>query len=275
MDIVASKVLLCWPNRVDEGVLAGGSWSADFPLANLQLPQFAARARTDGTTAAWTLTLPAAREVQSLAISAHNLTATATWRARLYSDEAGTNLLLDTDVTAPAYAINTHTRSADDRAIYPPLAVMLLAQAYSVRHIKIDVADASNADGYLQFGRFFVASAWQPSVNFSWGSATGLQIGTTRQTALDAVTDWFDRKGARRTAAFTLAHLDDDEAYLELERMQRTLDIDGELLFARRLDKPNTRHVTTFIATLTTPSPIEHPNLPYWSGAVGLLEKRA
>jgi hypothetical protein len=265
------NVSLCWPNRIDECTLSSATtWADGFPLANLQAPQFTVRARAVGTSATFLAVLPTVRDIQSAALAAHNLTSAAQWRMRIYEDVAETVLLYDSG-TGPAWDV-----SPDDSAIYPPLSVMLLPQAYAARAVRIDVSDAENPDGYIEIGRALIASVWQAQLNISWGHRLGFDIRTTTETAFDKLTDYHDVAPPRRTAAFVYEHLTPAEALCQVAKMQRTLGVHGEVLVSIYSDPCIVGALeTTFIATLAEPSAIEYPNLAWHRAPFALTEKRA
>lgn len=267
--IETSKAALCWPNRVDEGVLSSsGDWDSDFPLTNLQNYLLPVKARTDAeTTTQITLTIPA-RTISAIALAAHNLTTTATWRIRLYSDAGGTVLVYDSGV------INAWDVDVDTAAVLPPLSFHFADDAYSVQVIVIDIEDDANGDGYLEFGRLIAAPAFQATVNIVYGYAQGLENNTEIQVALDGITEYFDEKLPRRTAVMTFPMLTREEAYLQVERMYRTVGLKGDVLFAKDLLSNSTKRVTTFLARLQVVNAITQPYYDRFAGVVSLIERR-
>lgn len=85
-------------------------------------------------------------------IWAHNLSDSATWRLRLYSATGqGGSLLYDSTATAP------HTANLfDDWPDQRHFAVDYFSQETTVRSFQLDLADASNPDGYMQIGELWL-----------------------------------------------------------------------------------------------------------------------
>ena len=74
---MASRTLIAYGNRCDEGTLSGGTWLSTLPLANLQNRLIAKVARSSGTTTAATqfdINLGRARRIGMLSLIGHNLT---------------------------------------------------------------------------------------------------------------------------------------------------------------------------------------------------------
>lgn len=263
-----SKAALCWPNRVDEGVLSSsGTWAAAYPLANLQNYLLPVKARTsDGTTTQITLTIPS-RTIQAVALAAHNLTGTSEWRIRYYSDSGGLVEVYDSGVM-DAWPVD-----AEDAAVMPPLSFHF-TEAYTVQVIKIDITDTSNGDGYIEIGRLFAGSAFQATVNIVSGFTLGQENATEIQVALDRITEYFDESVPRRTAVMTFPMLTREEAYLQVERMYRTVGLKGDVLFAKHLSSNSTQRVTTFLARLQVVNGITQPYYDRHAGVVSLIERR-
>lgn len=262
------KTGLSWPNRVYEQVLSGGSWEANFPLTNLQDDRLTTVARTTAGTTATVNAVGQTRTTRVYAISNHNLTNTATWRIRVYSDN-GTTLVYDSGT------INAWDVTADEAAIYPRLSWHVADADYSTQQVTIDVTDSANGDGYLQFGGLFIGSLWQAETNIDLGYQQGLRTLTKTEVALDGVTEYHDVKPVRRTAQMVFSYLTREESYLELEAMRRTLGTDGELMFFKDLEDNSTARATTFLARLDRLDPLIHRLAIYQSSALAIVEKRA
>lgn len=269
MTIDTSKAALCWPNRVEEGVLtSSGTWEAAFPLANLQTYLLPETARTsDGTTTQITLTI-SPRDIGAIALAGHNLTSTATWRVRLYSDAGATTLVYDSTV------INAFDVSGDDAAILPPLSYLFAGDNYSTQVIKIDIVDSSNGDGFLEFGRLFVGPIWQAAINVLYGYGSDGIDGTEEQAAVDRKTKYYDEAEVIRSDSMTFPALTREEAYLVVQKMRMRLGKKGDLLFAKDLLGDSTARMTTYLATLQAMNPITQPQFDRHQVGLSLIEKR-
>ena len=282
----ANKVTICWPNRTDQGTLSGGSWNSAFPLTNLQHPVFKRKARSVNLASLlFNLALPSFKNISVVALAAHNMTTSATWRVRVYADVAQTELLHDSGdvfVWPSVYTQDqlewefdnfwTGTPAEDELGLFTPLAVHFLPDTVIARSVRVDIADASNPATYIEIGRLFVSEAWQPSVNMSFGSEYGNRDETQMDRALDGTKYW-DQKTPERFFKCALNFLPPEEAFNRILLMQRTLGKSGELLVAPNLLLNPQFGLKTFIATLGDMSPVAHPYLDIYSHEFLLEEK--
>jgi len=108
------------------------------------------------------------------------------------------------------------------------------------RYVRVFIEDPMNPDGYVQFGRFFLSSDWQPSLNASYG----LQLGYESRTLVDEAisgAEFFDVRKAPRVVRFSINNLKDDEAMTRSLDMQRIVDVHGEVFFV--YDPEDTIHL--------------------------------
>lgn len=282
----ASKVTICWPNRTDEGTLSGGSWAAGFPLNNLKDTIFKRKARsTAATGVTCSLALPYYARIGVIALAAHNLTSTSTWRVRVYYDLAQTDLMHDSGVISvwPAVYLPeqmewedenfwTGTPRADQIKFFTPLAIHFLPDAVSARSIRIDLNDADNPAGYVEIGRLFTGDAWQPGVNMSYGHQHGYTDETAQSRALDG-TKYFEPRVPERYFKCALNYLEPEEAYNQILLMQRQLGRSGEVLVASDLQPGVLAFAKSFIGTLADMNPILNPYLDTYSNEFMVAEK--
>lgn len=113
-----ANLTLSWSNRTDAATLAGGSWVATLPLANLKNRQLQKVARTTNaqtTSTQFTIDLGQARNIGVLALVAHNISVSGKVRVTA-SDAAAawTNLLTNaSDFSNAAWIKATTTVSSD------------------------------------------------------------------------------------------------------------------------------------------------------------------
>ncbi|MEM5384134.1 hypothetical protein VSR68_11150 [Paraburkholderia phymatum] len=240
-----ANVLLAFPNLTDGATLAGGGWQA--PVTNLQDRRLARVARTTDCAAAntqFTVDFGRDRKLQVVSLVSHNMSTQGQWRVLMGDDPTFATTKYDSGwmvawpVVYPFGALEWEddnwwesTISEDDRAGYPGILIDLLPAIVLARYLKVMFSDANNAAGYLQFGRLFVSSGWQPATNMSYGATIGWETDTAVKRSLGG-TPYFDRKAPRRVEKFSLDLLSDIEAKTQVFEMQRKLGVDGELLVA-------------------------------------------
>jgi len=238
-----ASLLLGTPNRIDGATLAGGSWRAALPLANVADGQFAKVARSTDATLASTqfdADLGTARALRVVALSNHNLGRYSTWRVTLGSAAGASDLFdsgwlsvwrmtLDTELLrweSPAWWVGV----ASDEYIGAPFpALYALPDWYSARHVRIEINDTANASGYVQIGRAHVCNAIQPAVNASYGLSDGWTDLSTN-TRAESGARWFTARRRVRTVRFQLdqASLAEGDVMHELMRSAGTV---GEVVY--------------------------------------------
>ena len=114
-----SNLFVAYNNFFDSATLAGGSWEGTLPLANLQKqqPSTVARTTNDATgSTQLTINLGARKSINVVSLIHHNLSNAATWQIQIGNDSGYSTNLVDTGA--------------------------------------VDVVDATEAFGELQWGKF-------------------------------------------------------------------------------------------------------------------------
>lgn len=289
MPLDPNKIALCWPNYVPTATPSGGSWVPTMPLEHVQDRRLAVLAKTASLAPSdtrFTITLDKRRRLHALAIAAHNLTATATVRARAYRDAAKTDLLLDTgvqNVWPILYTLNdviwgddnfwNRRLSEDDRQNYTPLMLLFFDERVIGTAVEVELNDPQNLEGGITLGRVMLTDAWQPEYNISYGVQHGYNSGTTMTEASDpARTEYADEVTPKRTVSFDLKHLDEDEAFLSLHRLQRTQDIVGEIIYVYSVTPSPANAARAMLCRQQALNPITHPYFANFEHPMALLE---
>lgn len=249
MPVDNGNVTICYPNRVVESTLAGGSWVSTLPLNNLKDRVIKKRARSVDLTAANTkfnATWTRARPISVIALAGHNFSTSATIQIKIYDEAAMTTLLYDSGVVNvwPSIYESTDleweydnfwlgTVNDLDRDNFTPLFTHFVnIEATPIaKYMTVEMFDTTNSDGYVEIGRLFFGDAWQPTLNASLGLQFGYSTSTGVESTLDD-TEYFDRRTPKRSVNFNLDHLVVNEAFGRVFDIQRQQGIDGEILFA-------------------------------------------
>lgn len=240
---------MAYPDRILGATLSGGSWSSSLPLNNLKDPIVTKKARSTNALAASTqfdADLGSLQPLRFMAIIKHNASAVATVRFRFYTGANHTGLVLDTGVSGlPFYPSffphgileweddsfwNGELTKDDIAAGYKPDFWYDLGQTISARYVWVTITDTGNADMYFELGRCFIAPAWQPQVNLSYGVQVGYETDTQIQRALGG-TAFFDVREGRRVIAGNFEGLSEAEGMIMGFYTHRRLGIHGELYF--------------------------------------------
>ncbi len=174
-------------NKTDSATLSvSPSENASFPVANLTTAMRGDVLRTTGVSAQQIRAVwGSAQSVSAAALCQHNLTAAATWRVRLYSDNAFTTSVYDSG-TVTAYdsaGIGTLDAITDPSFIGYKNSVLWFS-AVNAQSMTIDLTDAANPAGYLSAARMIVGGYTELAYNFDWGHPLNAIDPTTQSTTL-------------------------------------------------------------------------------------------
>lgn len=283
-----SNFLLGTINRLDAATLSGGSWMSTLPLTNLQDRRLSRLARSNNLLAAsttLTLDLGQARSVGVLALVAHNLSVTST--IRVLGDDAADFVtpVYDSGNVAiwPAGVVpQSLLEWADDNfwlgtvsqeaiAGYNAPFVLLPASAQTLRYWKISIIDSSNPSGYVQIGRIFIGTAWQPAVNASYGAGLGYEDPSQIETSLSGE-EVFDVRRRRRTHRFELGFLSQSEAIDSVLSLQRQQGQTGEVLIVPDITDSTNLSKVSFFGRLRSLSPVQRTRPLIWSCSFEIQE---
>lgn len=170
--------------------------------------------RSTSTSATLTVTWTNLKAISFVGLPFCNLTPTATVRVRLYSDTAGTTLVLDTGaiVCAPAQMINSSDPGMPvvgvnsfgyGGGIY---ADLWFAQT-NARRLVIDIVDTSNTSGYIECARLVCGAYWSPTNNPPMESIRMSLTESSKHERSDAGDLFTDRGPTYKTLQFNLQYL--------------------------------------------------------------------
>lgn len=269
-----AAIMLCYPNRIDEAMLSGGAWSATLPLSNAQDPLLALRTRSANATPAATLILIDLQRLRLTRVAAlidHNLSATARYRLTGSTSSDFSAPVLDTgwhsvwSVIWPFGSVPwedehfwTGLPTADDLGGYRRDLIVPLQASVLARYWRLEIDDASNPAGFVEFGRAFISDGWRPAKTLSYGSSIGFQARTDVAEAISGA-ETFDVRPPRRVQQLSLDWLSSSEAMGKALELQRQVGIHGEVLYLHDENDRINMHRRSFLGRLRTLSPIEHP----------------
>lgn len=157
--------------------------------------------------------------VEALALVAHNLSADATLRLRLADTEADVTAApgFDSGVVSAWPTSGKH----GDRDWQSEFSLVLADNADGYRYGRVDIADPTNADGYVQVGRLFVGPAFVPDVNVDLNPSLGLLSPDEAGRSAFGHVFGDDRGPEARLMQLPMSALDEDEMGDEMFELQR------------------------------------------------------
>jgi hypothetical protein len=279
------NAVFVYDNFADRAILSGGSYVAGLPRANAQDADIGLVARTTDATSASTrlhVDLGTEQPVGGVVLGPINMTPGSTYRVRSYDQAAMTTLRYDSGIKTiagagpidwttptewtewenPGFWLGIESLSdLADTALYlveiVPAAQATLANK---RFWKIELFDAGNADGYLEFGRLLVGRAWRPSINYGDGADISVEPLTDVVETLSGRRAHWER-GLRRVWRASFDRLPEDEAFAEVLRMQARLRTSRQFFLCPDPEDEDFLQRRSFLATLKAPPPLSQINL--------------
>lgn len=272
-----AHVVIGFPNFVDDGSLSGGGWNVSLPLTNLQNRLLNKKARTtDATTTNTQLafSMTTDKVVKVIGLIATNLSASSKYKITWSNDSGFSPEIGNTgwlDVFGEVYD-SLALEWEDDRFWlgeiseaelegYPRHLIHVFDVLTVARYWKIELDDTTNSDGYVEAGRLFFGSGWQPLFNASYGMTLGWVDPSEIDTSLSGV-EYYDEKTKYRIVRFaidTMPYYEGHQNAFELTRRQGTT---SEVLFVSDPDDRENVHRRNFLGRLNQLNPLEYP---YWN----------
>lgn len=268
-----SNMLLSYQNRIDGSTFGSyGSWEASLPLTNLKNRTLSKVARsTDATNAStrFRFSLDTARIIGAVGFINHNLSTSAEYRYRVYSDSGYTSLEYDSGLLDvwPQMPYGTYewedlrfwdlTATDEDLELFTKTLIHIPTASVSEQYYQVEFFDVGNENDYVELGRVFLGAVYQPFYNMDLGASIGYESATAIDTAMSGA-EYFDRRESYRVARFNLNHLTNEEAILNND-IQKISGTDQEVLFVYDPSDAVNRHRRSFLGRIRTLSPIEQP----------------
>jgi hypothetical protein len=274
-----SNVLLCHTNRTDLATLSNGSWSATLPLANLKDGNVNKAARSTNALAASTIFAvdmgPVPFPIRAVALVNHNLTTAATWQVKggTAAPDASNNFASGQVFDSGVMNVKQLTFNWDVPTNWGASYMALYAfNAQTVRYVTVTIADASNPAGYVQLGRLFIGTGFQPAVNFNRGAVDAWDDFST-MTRSKSGSPFFSKVQPRqRFAEFTLGMLSAAES-TQVHEMDGFLGITDEILYVPDPADMAYSQRFGFLGTNRELTPLEYLRYPERSKAYRIEQK--
>lgn len=260
-----ANCILAWRNWIDESgvALSASSALSSLPINNLANPILAKVYRSSSSVSPTIdIDLGAARAAGVLGLFGHNLASGDTIRHMLSAVSAGGSELLDTGAVASG-AQEGYAQS-----------VKVLAASVNARYWRIEVnaPSLSPTPGYVEIGRAFIAAAWQPSRNFSFGSGEKWTDASLVAEAERSGAEYIDLGPRRRERSFALEFMSaaDRDQSRELDRLA---GLTGQVLF---IPDPNSADLQreAILGRLKEMSPIEVTHYSVFSRSFAIVESK-
>lgn len=262
-----AKLVVLYDIFSDAGILTGGSWLPVLPLTNMQDPDISRVARSTNAANAstlFTIDLGRPQSVDGIAFGPVNMSPGSTWRWRGYSDSGFTALVYDSGIQNVLGEVIDWTDTGDwleweDSDFWYGSATQLEELAQYLFHVapssklaqywKLEMFDASNADGYVEIGRLMIARAFRPTINYSEDNQITPEPLTDVEESLGGQRDYWER-GVRRKASYAFPFLTEDEVLGDVFRLALRAGISRHVFVVPDPDDVTTGNRRSFLATM-------------------------
>lgn len=252
-------VLLGKQNLASPATLTASHEAGDLVANNLKLDDLTEVWRANAVSAVnLVIDLGAAAAVGMIALVNGSITNGATWRVRGATSVA--NL-----TAAPGYdsgTVSAWPAPASREILWNVDLCAAPAQVQTFRHWRIDIDDAGNGDGFLDFGALYMAEVIEPERNRQRGQAVGLiDPSVTRKSAGGQPVSRSEEKF--RVTEFALPALTSAEAddLLEVDARHGTTVPRG-ILFDP--DDGDRHYINFFFGRVVELEPFEDPQHQRW-----------
>lgn len=198
--------------------------------------------------------------VNALVILAHNLSAAATLRLRLADTAA--------EVTsAPGFDSGVvsawPTSGKPDDPGESPYSLIVINNAASFRFGRLDIADPTNPDGFVQVGRLYAGAAFIPALNVDLNPSIGLVSPDEVGRTMSGQAFGEHRGPAARLMQVPMSAIDEDEMNAELFELQRYCGLARDFAFC--LDPAATAHFHRYAGQFRFASLGAFTAQPFWT----------
>lgn len=208
-----SNLIIAVPTLSDDATITGSAVDAAGPLVNVQRDQPTDIARFASVTPYMVIDLGVVTTFNLIALLFTNGQQTDTWRIRTADTQA--ELTSGPDYDSGSVDFSPWDTAADRRHGFA-----WRSAGWSNRWIRIDIDSTGNVDGVFDIGRLFVANAYQPSRNASYGISYGF-IDVSPRDRTQYGNTIANRQGIIPTLAFDIKLDDEEEFYANTYQLQQ------------------------------------------------------
>ena len=240
-----------------------GTVSSSLPLTNLQTMQPGEVCRFTSLTGMMIVAdLGSAKAINWVELINHNGTSAATWRIRGADTEG--NLTASPGYDSGTVSMWPASGKPSDTGLQNLSSLLYLTTAQTYRWWRIDITDAANPATYWQAGRLYIANAWVPEKNLSYGVQYGFIDTSQRYRTPGGNTLPINRARLKRVA-FSLGFMDEDEAFGKAWPIDLDRGMGKDVSFYENPEATTHRHRKSVYGLLSDMSPIEHLYFPVHS----------
>lgn len=213
-----NNIRIIYNNLIDGATLSASSTAGSLTVANLKTDQKGLVWRSVGTTATITAIWANSQTLNAVVLPFCNLSNTSTIRVRVFSDTAGTSVVLDTGtINAGAYTpqdvwggFGTNYSGVAAYSFGGGSYGRAWFNTATGRRIDVTITDSANPQGYIELSRLVVGAYWSPTYNTSFGIQLGF-LDTSEQVRTESGNLITQNGTVHKTMTFDLSWLIEKE----------------------------------------------------------------
>lgn len=178
-------------NAALSATISASSTAGSLAASNLQSGFKSIPWRSTGTSASLTLTWTATKAVACVVLPFSNLTSTATFRARCYTNAADGSPVLDTGTQLAAAGVQDAPLGVNSFAFGGGSYGCIWFAPTSCKKVVLDIVDTNNPLGYIEASAIVAGNYWTTAENANYDADITLADGTNnfRTDAGDLLSD--------------------------------------------------------------------------------------
>jgi len=196
-------IRFCYNNLVDTADITASDEEITLPAENLKDFRLGCKYRSTTTSIEIEFNLGGLQTINALAILAHNISDQVSVLKWQHKSLVGDSYVDYVDLLDPEGGGGSYNAYSDDKIIWFPASV-------SKGFLNLVITDTQNIDGYIEIGRIFVGSYFEPSND----AESHIEIETNdlsdQTNALDG-TEYFNIKSLRDTANLNFPLVENDD----------------------------------------------------------------
>jgi hypothetical protein len=259
----------------DAATLVGSTEQGSLSVGNLQDRRPEKKWRATGDSAEYvTIDLGAACACNALVLVGHNLSSAATLRVRGAASAAAVTASPVVDSGADSAWPSSGKHSDPD---WPQEFSLVRFTSGTYRYWRLDIADDSNPDGYVEAGRLFIGSLFQPTFNVDTNVGLGL-ISPDARVRSPFGRSYSDPRGpASRRLTLPISAVDEAEMTAGLFELQRYCGLARDIAFCLDPSATTKFHTFSLQALFETDAafgaePWFHQDANVWKAELSLIE---
>lgn len=233
-------IRLLFNDEAATATFSGGSWATSLDrLATEDIADVARSTDADPANTIIRIALAGAPAIDTVCLGPSNLSTGFNYRLRTYTDATFAEVEYDSGWITGAPRAPWNTLNWTNQNFWTGLTpwddpnrglwlIHLFTGPVVGQFWSIEIDDADNADGYVEFGRLLMGQAWQPSINYGFDNALRFEDNSLHQQTLSG-SKIHRKRIDPRVFAFGFDYLPETEVYTDVYAFLRDIGTTGQV----------------------------------------------